>query len=364
VTDWPNRDVAFDHVAGAIERIIEEERRRAVEASNRKAEEERQRREQEAAEAKRREQEARRKAEEEERRRAEVEAKRQEEEKERRRAEEATRKAEEERKRREQQEAEARRKAEEEERRRADAEAKRQAEEKERRWAEEEATRKAEEERKRRDQQEAGAKRRAEEEGERQWRERSSAEVKRQAEEEAKREAEGEKRKPRMPAWIVAAAVVLVVMVGAILVRFLPDWLTVSSVTAEKERPVPPSPPADAPKPPPTDVILPRTFRDCDVCPSMVALPGGTFAMGSPESEEGREPGEGPQRPVTIKPFAIGQYEVTFDEWDACIAGDGCNGYRPDDNGWGRGSRPVINVLWRDAQAYVDWLAKKKTNNT
>jgi formylglycine-generating enzyme required for sulfatase activity len=100
-------------------------------------------------------------------------------------------------------------------------------------------------------------------------------------------------------------------------------------------------------------------FRDCDVCPEMVALPAGQFLMGSPDGEKDRDSDEGPQHEVTIKPFAIGKYEVTFEEWDACVQAGGCNGYRPGDQSWGRGKRPVINVSWRDAQAYVAWLSGK-----
>ena len=71
----------------------------------------------------------------------------------------------------------------------------------------------------------------------------------------------------------------------------------------------------------------------------------GTFTMGSPTSERGRQGSKGPQRQVTIaKPFAVGKFPVTFAQWDACVGGGGCNGYRPDDKGWGRGDRPVINV--------------------
>jgi formylglycine-generating enzyme required for sulfatase activity len=57
--------------------------------------------------------------------------------------------------------------------------------------------------------------------------------------------------------------------------------------------------------------------------------------------------------------FEVGRYEVTFAQWDACVSGGGCNGYRPNDQGWGRGNRPVINVSWNDAQAYVQWLSER-----
>jgi len=60
--------------------------------------------------------------------------------------------------------------------------------------------------------------------------------------------------------------------------------------------------------------------------------------------------------------FAVGVHEVTFAEWDACTAGGGCNGYSPDDEGWGRGNRPAINVSWEDAQLYVQWLSAKTGN--
>ena len=101
-------------------------------------------------------------------------------------------------------------------------------------------------------------------------------------------------------------------------------------------------------------------FLDCSECPQMVVIPAGSFLMGSPESEEGRFDNEGPQHRVTIPaPFAVGAYEVTFEEWDACVAEGGCGGYRPNDNGWGRGWRPVIHVSWNDAQAYVRWLRGK-----
>ena len=102
------------------------------------------------------------------------------------------------------------------------------------------------------------------------------------------------------------------------------------------------------------------TFRDCGHCPVMVVVPAGTFMMGSPMSEAGRGVNEGPVHEVRIGyQFAVGVYEVTFGEWDACVSGGGCGGYRPSDAGWGRGSRPVIKVSWEDARAYVDWLRRE-----
>ena len=101
-------------------------------------------------------------------------------------------------------------------------------------------------------------------------------------------------------------------------------------------------------------------FRDCPDCPELVVVPSGSYEMGSPSGEEDRGDWEGPVHRVTIaKPFAVGVYEVTFADWDACVSGGGCNGRRPDDEGWGRGNRPVIYVSWDDAKEYVGWLSRK-----
>jgi formylglycine-generating enzyme required for sulfatase activity len=90
--------------------------------------------------------------------------------------------------------------------------------------------------------------------------------------------------------------------------------------------------------------------------PEMVVVPGGSFVMGAPAGEENRSSNEDPRRKVTIRAFAVSKYEVTFAQWDACVAGGGCNGYRPDDLGWGRGDLPVINVSWDDVQSYLAWI--------
>jgi formylglycine-generating enzyme required for sulfatase activity len=101
-----------------------------------------------------------------------------------------------------------------------------------------------------------------------------------------------------------------------------------------------------------------QAFRDCPDCPEMVVVPAGEFMMGSPAHEQGRVSHEGPQRRVTIaKPFAVGKFEATFAEWDACVAAGVCR-HSPDDRGWGRGRRPVINVSWNDiVGAYLPWLS-------
>ena len=78
--------------------------------------------------------------------------------------------------------------------------------------------------------------------------------------------------------------------------------------------------------------------------------------MGSPEGEVGRTDGEGPKHEVTIaKPFAVSKYEVTFDQWDACVAAAACPRAK---DAWGRRNMPVINVSWDDAQMYVAWLSR------
>lgn len=76
-------------------------------------------------------------------------------------------------------------------------------------------------------------------------------------------------------------------------------------------------------------------FKDCQNCPEMVTVP------------------------LASQPFAIGKYEVTFAEWDACVADGGCGGYSPNDQSWGRGNLPVMNINWSDAKQYVQWLSQK-----
>jgi formylglycine-generating enzyme required for sulfatase activity len=97
-------------------------------------------------------------------------------------------------------------------------------------------------------------------------------------------------------------------------------------------------------------------LKDGSEGPQMVTLPGGRFQMGSPASELERYDDER-QHEVRVAAFAIGRTEVTFDEYDAFAKATGRE--RPDDTGWGRGRRPVINVSWHDATAYAEWLSEQ-----
>ena len=92
--------------------------------------------------------------------------------------------------------------------------------------------------------------------------------------------------------------------------------------------------------------------------PAMVVLPAGRFRMGCLSDDECFSD-EKPVREVAIASFALSKHEVTFAQWDACVSGGGCGGHRPEDLGWGRADRPVVNVSWEDAQSYVSWLSRQ-----
>jgi formylglycine-generating enzyme required for sulfatase activity len=122
--------------------------------------------------------------------------------------------------------------------------------------------------------------------------------------------------------------------------------------------------------------LKPRdSFKECDVCPEMVAVPAGSFAMGSPKGESALAE---EQVAVTIpKPFAVGRFTVTRGEFGAFVAAtghrthDGCrtylgldygSGFRADSN-WRSPSFPqndrhaVVCVDWTDVKTYVAWLS-------
>ena len=112
-------------------------------------------------------------------------------------------------------------------------------------------------------------------------------------------------------------------------------------------------------------------FRDCSkACPEMVVLPAGTFTMGTPDDEMGRQDDESPQHPVTFaKPFAMSRFQVTAGEWGAyqkaagVTLADGderpgrlCRNGKPR---YKQGPRqPAVCMSYHDAVDYVAWLSK------
>jgi formylglycine-generating enzyme len=84
-----------------------------------------------------------------------------------------------------------------------------------------------------------------------------------------------------------------------------------------------------------------------------VSIPAGTFIMGTPEDfpEIGADE---TQHQVTLSAFKMSKYEITFEQYDIFCNATGRT--KPNDEGWGRGKRPVINVSWDDANAFAEWM--------
>ena len=208
----------------------------------------------------------------------------------------------------------------------------------------EEAERKKEEEQRRRD--EAKAKHHADKEG---W----------QAEPRPP-----DRQRPQRALLIgsLAGLVLLGAIGGALSLTAPPpsELVTPSPTPIAPRPPATMTPAADTPLSPQQEQALKsgESFNECTNCPLMIVIPAGSFMMGSPAGEGDND--EHPQHRVTIAvPFAVSKFELTFDDWDACVADGGCDGYKPSDDGWGRSRRPVIDVSWNDAAAYVAWLVKK-----
>lgn len=91
----------------------------------------------------------------------------------------------------------------------------------------------------------------------------------------------------------------------------------------------------------------------CDLCPTMVDVPGGTFAMGSTEDDRERTGNEGPVRDVSLPGFSISKTEVTYAQWQLCVDAQACS----DPLFAGEGDYPVVGVSWEDAQSYARWLS-------
>ncbi|MET3842582.1 formylglycine-generating enzyme required for sulfatase activity [Bradyrhizobium sp. OAE829] len=106
--------------------------------------------------------------------------------------------------------------------------------------------------------------------------------------------------------------------------------------------------------------LIPKdSFKECDVCPEMVVVPKGSFMMGTPADEPDRFKGEDPVHRVSLaKPFAVGRFTISFDEWDACLADGGCGRDKGDDKGFGRGRMPAQGINFVAAKSYLAWLSK------
>ena len=100
-----------------------------------------------------------------------------------------------------------------------------------------------------------------------------------------------------------------------------------------------------------------EVLRDCGNCPEVVVMPAGKFWMGTRDSAKTTEGASAPERIVSVRAFAAGRYEVTFEEWDECAQQGACR-YSPPAK-WGRGRQPVTHVSWQDAQNYLRWLTSR-----
>jgi formylglycine-generating enzyme required for sulfatase activity/class 3 adenylate cyclase len=107
--------------------------------------------------------------------------------------------------------------------------------------------------------------------------------------------------------------------------------------------PLPQSAPPAAPVTPPATQQAPSVRE-----PETIPLRGGSFAMGSNEDISER-----PVHQVTIKPFAMGKFPVSVQEWNACAAAKACGFVAT-----GKDDAPITNVSWSDAKQYVAWLAE------
>jgi formylglycine-generating enzyme required for sulfatase activity len=167
-------------------------------------------------------------------------------------------------------------------------------------------------------------------------------------------------------------------MAGALVVAFSNGASAAKRLPAEVQTPAPiadegQTPPAALPRqffpekgvqpltPELEQTVKPKdSFKECDSCPEMVVVPAGSFTMGTPADEPYRLKGEDPLHRVTLaKPFAVGRFAITFDEWEACIADGGCKSYKGAERGPGHGRLPADEANFAEAQSYLAWLSKK-----
>ena len=177
------------------------------------------------------------------------------------------------------------------------------------------------------------------------------------------------REEPRIIIWIFAAlsSIAMLLISGCIAVPGLSDSRSVRSITTDTSIPTINAPGElfdvaaedmvraaesgyETAARPATGTVHRDQLRDGTLGPEMVFIRGGTFTMGSPESETGRRADER-QHQVSVGDVWMGRYAVTFDEYDRFASATGR------DSGWGWGRHPVRDVSWHDATAYAEWLS-------
>ncbi|MBL8547820.1 MAG: formylglycine-generating enzyme family protein [Hyphomonadaceae bacterium] len=144
---------------------------------------------------------------------------------------------------------------------------------------------------------------------------------------------------PRNRLWMFGGAGVLA-LIGAV-------WMIVAAMNA----------PVDHAKLNVGDRFRDRFLSGAHRTPEMIVLPRGNFVMGSLATDAGREPDEDRRHSVNIDyRMAVGVREVTWNEYMLCVEAGACSGYVPNDEGWGRGDQPIINLNFNDIYAYLHWL--------
>jgi formylglycine-generating enzyme required for sulfatase activity len=134
--------------------------------------------------------------------------------------------------------------------------------------------------------------------------------------------------------------------------------------TPPRQPTIVPPPVDERPKPPARPIAPPVPLERVSPPPTPLPALKLITAGETPWDGVGHRAEESPQiRRRIARSLWAGQHEVTFEQWDACVASGGCGGWRPGDAGWGRGTRPVINVSWRDANAYAAWLSARTGEN-
>ena len=169
--------------------------------------------------------------------------------------------------------------------------------------------------------------------------------------------------------WFIGIALVAIfaLILGVLLALLFtpitnPPTKATPMVSLNNNGPVDTHPSENEPKIEPPNLEAVKMYRDRlkdGHGPLMVKLPSGTFKMGSKNTLPYHD--ERPQHEVTLESFSISQYEVTFEEYDWFAWATGRK--LPNDRGWGRGKRPVINVSWYDAVEYVKWLSNQTGYN-